>query len=552
MDKALLARVERQAWFHRYPRGFPVSLLILSLAITIFAVFAVEQSGRANRRLQVDARASELAAAIQRRATETTDYLVAGASVFALQGQTTPELFSMYLKDMSNSLRSRVVLGIGWTQWVRRADLASFEAAQRKFWPSGRTVYPRPVESGQMLAPVTLIEPLDPPNRAALGFDMYSEAERRATMDRVRRSGRPTMTGPVHLIQDEQLAGQVGFLIYVPVLTRQGNDRPELIGFVYGAFRSGEFLQSAASLVDVQNLDFALYDTSVRPENLLVGKAMPTPARLSSVVSLTVAQRELKLVVVDREPPTLSGLAQLVALFGTIIGALIMGAALLVTHLAMEDRRVLEWQTNQAKIRNALSRELNHRVKNTLANVLSIVSLTRRRSTSVDEFAEGLIGRLRALSATQDLLVQREWMDAPVRDIVRSELAPYMQSADSHVRLDGPDVAVAPNDALSLGLALHELATNAAKYGALSAPGGQVAVDWAINSAHQVELIWQESGGPAVAVPTKRGFGSDLIERIVAHELQQEISLEFNPAGVRCKLVVPLRNRSAFAIRQPG
>jgi two-component sensor histidine kinase len=213
---------------------------------------------------------------------------------------------------------------------------------------------------------------------------------------------------------------------------------------------------------------------------------------------------------------------------------------------------VLEWLSRQAAIRTSLTRELNHRVKNTLANVLSIVSLTKRRSETIDEFADSLTGRIRALSATHDLLSTREWRDAPLRDVVISELAPYLDPADPHAEFEGPDVLLAPNDALSLGLALHELATNAAKYGALSVPEGRVSVNWSRMSGDRCQVIWRERGGPPVSPPSRRGFGLELVEKIVTNELKAPVQLRFDPQGVYCILVVPLRGRREFTLRDPG
>src|SRR5690606_6313914 len=113
----------------------------------------------------------------------------------------------------------------------------------------------------------------------------------------------------------------------------------------------------------------------------------------------------------------------------------------------------------------------------------------------------------------------------------------------------GPHIELAPNDALSLGLATHELATNAAKYGALSRTGGKVAVHWKLVSEALVRLEWQESGGPPVAPQRGRGFGTDLIERIVAHELKHEVQLQFLPQGVRCVLTIPVRQPTQFSMR---
>lgn len=236
-------------------------------------------------------------------------------------------------------------------------------------------------------------------------------------------------------------------------------------------------------------------------------------------------------------------------IFGVLVAALLMLLVRMLTQQAQEDEASLVWFEEQASIRNSLTRELNHRVKNTLANVLSIIALTRRRSDDVDDFANGLDGRIRALSATHDLLTQSDWGSTPVRSVIDAELLPYAKGDDHTVTATGPDVDLAPNDALSLGLAVHELATNAAKYGSLSTPGGSVSVDWRRVGEDIVEVEWLERGGPPVKQDIERGFGTDLIERIVAHELRHPVKLEFEPDGVRCVLVIPVRRPSEFMIR---
>jgi two-component sensor histidine kinase len=110
-------------------------------------------------------------------------------------------------------------------------------------------------------------------------------------------------------------------------------------------------------------------------------------------------------------------------------------------------------------------------------------------------------------------------------------------------------VDLAPNDALSFGLAVHELATNAAKYGALSVPGGAIAVSWAMVEDGLAEVTWRERGGPPVAQTRRRGFGTELIEKIVAHELRRPVTLDFAPEGVTCVMQVPVRRRGDFRIR---
>src|SRR5688500_14095178 len=235
-------------------------------------------------------------------------------------------------------------------------------------------------------------------------------------------------------------------------------------------------------------------------------------------------------------------------IFGLLVAGLLMLLVRMLTQQAIEDEASLRWFEEQASIRNSLTRELNHRVKNTLANVLSILALTRRRATSLEEFADGLDGRIRALSATHDLLTQSDWGTTPIQAVIEAELAPYANSTEHEVEMTGPHVELAPNDALSLGLAIHELATNAANFGALSQRGGKVSIRWDMINERLARINWVESGGPPVEEKRKRGFGSDLIEKIVAHELKTPVDLRFERDGVRCTLTIPVRQPAAFEI----
>ena len=194
--------------------------------------------------------------------------------------------------------------------------------------------------------------------------------------------------------------------------------------------------------------------------------------------------------------------------------------------------------------------ELNHRVKNTLATVQSIAAQTARNATSAASFFEAFEPRLLALSKTHNLLTQGSWEGADLRDVLEQEMSPYMESAASggpaRVSLHGPRFTVGPRTALALGLAFHELSTNAAKYGALSTSGGRVAVAWRRSTGTGGEgqpwlrLTWREAGGPPVVPPTRRGFGSRLLDRGVAAELGGSVDLAFERTGLRCRIEIPL------------
>jgi PAS domain S-box-containing protein len=179
--------------------------------------------------------------------------------------------------------------------------------------------------------------------------------------------------------------------------------------------------------------------------------------------------------------------------------------------------------------------ELNHRVKNTLATVQAIAHQTLRSSPEPAEFREAFESRLMALAATHDLLTATNWRGATLRDLLLAELRPF--SHDKY-QLSGPEVDLTPAETLALGLVLHELATNAAKYGALSAPGGCVRIFWS-RFEGRLDIEWREQDGPEVSPPTRRGFGSRLIERSLREQLGGSARLDFAPSGLVCHIRLP-------------
>lgn len=183
--------------------------------------------------------------------------------------------------------------------------------------------------------------------------------------------------------------------------------------------------------------------------------------------------------------------------------------------------------------------ELNHRVKNTLATVQSIAMQTARSHGDPRTFAEGFQARLLALSHTHDLLTRSHWEGADLSDILQHETEAH---GSNRVSLTGPRVALAPASALSLGMIFHELATNAAKYGALSAPDGRVMVDWSVadQTRPRLELVWREVDGPPITSPERKGFGSRLIERNVRHDLAGEVELDYASGGLIATFSIPL------------
>lgn len=215
---------------------------------------------------------------------------------------------------------------------------------------------------------------------------------------------------------------------------------------------------------------------------------------------------------------------------GAVIG--LVGASIDITdRKRAEDRQKL------------LIRELNHRVKNTLATVQSIAAQTLRGTEGDHQARRAFEARLLALSNAHNVLTRESWDGAGIDEIVATALAPHRAAGDDRFSVEGPALRLAPKAALALAMALHELATNAAKYGALSARAGRVRVAWSIaadGAEARFRLRWHESDGPPVASPQRKGFGSRLIERGLSLELGGRAAIEFLPAGLSYTIDAPL------------
>jgi PAS domain S-box-containing protein len=207
-------------------------------------------------------------------------------------------------------------------------------------------------------------------------------------------------------------------------------------------------------------------------------------------------------------------------------------------------------------------RELSHRTKNLLAVIMAMVRQTARSSNDVDVLQAQLIQRLQSLSSSHDLLVAEDWAGASIEELVRAVLQPFIGGTSDALECCGPRVFVNASAAQNLGLAMHELATNASKYGALSTPAGRVRATWSFEpneeGSQRLLINWQERGGPAVVPPTIKGFGHVVIERVAAQALNASVVYEFPREGVRWSIAIPMdfvvrwRSAQPDAVGAPG
>jgi two-component sensor histidine kinase len=237
---------------------------------------------------------------------------------------------------------------------------------------------------------------------------------------------------------------------------------------------------------------------------------------------------------------------------GSLVGPLwrrlaitsVIGGVLLLTGLAFAVRMATTIARGET-LHDLLIEELNHRVKNTLA-ILQAIAVQTFRSASKDE-RQKFEGRLGALAEAHNLLSKEKWQGSELQDVIGRVLQPYMLNNPERMRVSGPKIPLAPRLAVVLSMILHEIATNAAKYGALSNDTGTVALDWEViteNARPKLRLIWAEAGGPPVVAPVQRGFGSRLIERSARDQLGGEATVDFLPRGVVYTVICALEDES--------
>jgi len=222
----------------------------------------------------------------------------------------------------------------------------------------------------------------------------------------------------------------------------------------------------------------------------------------------------------------------------------LIGGVLLLTGLGFAVRMATTIARGEM-LHDLLIEELNHRVKNTLAILQSIAAQTFRSASKAER--EKFEGRLGALAEAHNLLSKERWQGSELQDVIGRVLRPYLLNNAARVRMFGPQVPLSPRVAVVLSMIIHEMATNAAKYGALSNDSGTVVLDWEViaeNAKPKLRMIWSEAGGPPVVAPVQRGFGSRLIERSARDQLDGEATVDFLPRGVVYTVTCSLEDKS--------
>lgn len=425
---------------------------------------------------------------------------------------------------------------------IRQTDWASFVV--------------KPEGERDRYVPILYVEPLTVANQSALGFDIYSESNRRETIDRAIATGEPNLTAKITLVQevllDEPPKAQAGVLLIKPVFGASGGEQTdnEVSGFVVSVFRMGDLMTSVlqrskgnpgqdveVTLYDAENEDAdavlfdastagsreAVYTASARIE--LYGRSWLMKSRSTETFEARVATNKLNFLLAAG------------VLVSILLTLLFWGQAIRYRDAQIAAKRL---HISNDRIAD-LMLEVNHRSK----NLLGVVQAIARQTVSQDpeNFAETFSERLGALSASQDILVKNQWTHVELDDLVKSQLMYLKDLIGTRVTIEGAEIRLSATHAQVIGMAIHELTTNAYKFGALSNDTGIVDIGWDIDPADapdaKFRMWWTERNGPPVIGPTRTGFGSKVTTSMAEFALLGKISRTFDHTGFEWRLTCP-------------
>lgn len=447
--------------------------------------------------------------------------------------------------DIVNQLSG--VQGIGFARMVSPRDTSLARGDIRRHY--GLSIAVRPNTSLTWRTPIVLLEPDSTRNRAALGFDMYSEPARRSAIDHAIASGEAQMTGPVELVQEITEDKQTGFLIYLPFTNSTVPDTPgapPVTGFVYAPFRGGDLIHAALDagsplpvalrVTDAEAPDRPLFDDSARADAVFHFQR-----------SLAILGRQWTFDVWSDGGGPGQGRLITNALLG-LTSLLFAAAAAYATasrqQEAIQARALAAAAAREAEYRELLLQEMTHRIKNHIARIQSIARQSARGATDVKAFTTAFDARLQAMSAVQEILAGTVLSQADVRAVLVKELQQSLDATEVDHLVDGPPVLLDERQAHAFAMVVHELVTNAMKYGGLSGPKASLKITWSVVSVGgkpQLALLWNEHIPGLVAGPeTTPGFGSRLIEAGLKGELSGQISRTFGPDGLSIRIDFPI------------
>ncbi|SOC06605.1 CHASE domain-containing protein [Stappia indica] len=529
-------------------RLLPPSILLVVALAGAGMTSVVYRAENAADRIRFETIAQAAADRVGNRVRQHIALLVSTHAFFAAaEEEVSRDALARFTASLGLEKDYEGIRGIGYARLIRTGEEAGTERDIAEAYGIDRVVWPD--TEMERRTPIVLLEPPDEMNRAALGFDMFSDARRREAMLAALDSGAPRASAPVELAQEITDDKQAGFLVYIPF--RPQADGP-VAGFVYSPFRAGDLHDAALGGSDRLPLTFQTLDTTGEEAIPLFRSPgygeSDAYKNLKTQSVLDVAGRRWTFSV--HATPEFRGRVQ--HLYSIVTGAT---SLLLALALAMSTRfqiksvraaRALHAASQKAvQEKDLMLQEMKHRIKNSIARVLAIARQTAANSDTIEDFSHSFSARMHAMANAQDMLTRSHWSQADLRELLATELKQVLGS-DFDERIDGPKVLLDERTTQALGLTFHELATNALKYGGISFGEGDLHISWTVTGRRkhrELQLSWVEtSSGPidtSGPIPTS-GFGTRLIDANIRGELGGQLERELRPDGMSVRMVIPL------------
>ncbi len=524
-------------------------LAVSLVATTLFCKLAQDLE-RVAQEARLQTLSQTFSSEIDRRMTAYRQMLRAGAGLFSTRLDVDRSDWQAFVSQLGLQGFYPGTSGLGFSMMIAPGALAEHERTYSAIYKDRYRVNPQ--GKRDTYSAIVMLEPDTWRNRRAIGFDMYSEPRRRAAMDAAVATGQVTLTRQVTLLQDTDSHKQAGVILYFPVFsspspgTTPAQRMKQLKGFVYAPIRVPDFMGDVIKTTfpeDANLLRFEVFDGNPSQDQPALfdssadNNAMPAGFTTLSTYGFNGTDWTIRAtskpafdkLVASRNPDLILG----VGLLSTLL--------LWALASTMGSRRI---QDAEAKEQSAmLTRELSHRVRNTLAIVQSVANRSLTDDRTVQEGRDVFLKRLHALARAHTFLLNNAWRGADVAELVKAELATY----EDRAIVKGAAIVVSPHLTQSISLIVHELAMNAAKFGALSNGTGKVHVEWFIrpDDPSVLSFSWKETGGPVVSVPSRAGFGQVLLKKTVGAGATAEPVITYCPEGLSYQVDFKLERDAA-------
>ncbi len=534
-------------------RILPAVVFIAVAVVGISLSASVYYSAVESDKLRFQNLANEAADRVNLRVTQHISLLHATHSLFVARGgAVSRDEFAAFIANLEASGQFEGLQGIGYAELTAAGSEASLEASLKANYNIDRAVFP-PADSAARVI-IKILEPQNERNGAALGYDMYSQAQRRAAILRAAQTGELSATGRVDLVQEIDKEKQAGFLVYMPVPVGEFPSQIKLpgaeagpSGFIYAPFRAGDLHRAALARGARLPISMATYDEVIAPENLLFKSAAPAASAMEFKVEReTLIGGRRWIFVIEPSADFKEGIGRGISF---LLGAISLLAAAAIAASTRSQMKALDAADELYRVsekatqeKDMLLQEMKHRIKNSIARVLAIARQTAKNAESLADFSQSFTNRLQAMATSQDLLTRSRWQRADLEELLSSELNQVFGGGGDTYQLAGPPVELNERATQALGLTFHELGTNALKYADITTPGNRLDVSWRFDGQggeKKLVIEWLERTAQAIEYSGNLGFGTRLIDTSIRDEIGGVVERQHSAHGLQIRIVLP-------------